>query len=141
MEKTILNISGMHCASCAVNIEGVLKKVTGVESARVNFALEKAYIDFDPKKTSTQGLVAAIEKAGYKAETGVGSSDREKELRDKEVKTLKIKFIIAIVLSSVLMPVKVFLLRKPLILQLSPGQSIKTELLNLRRQELVKEPL
>ena len=39
--KTILKLSGMYCASCAVNIENSLKKEAGIKSANVNFALEK----------------------------------------------------------------------------------------------------
>lgn len=103
MEKIILNISGMHCASCAGNIEGALKKVLGVVSARVNFALEKAYLEFEPEKSSIQDLISAIEKAGYKAKIADISIDTEKELREKEVKSLKIKFVTSIILSSILM--------------------------------------
>ncbi|MDP2830893.1 MAG: heavy metal-associated domain-containing protein, partial [Candidatus Omnitrophota bacterium] len=44
MEKVVLNISGMHCASCASNIEGALKRLPGVFDARVNFAIENAYL-------------------------------------------------------------------------------------------------
>lgn len=104
MEKITLSISGMHCASCAGNIEGALKKVTGVKSARVNFALEKAYIEFEPDRLSAQDLISAVKKAGYKAFiSGKASFDKEKSLREKEVKGLKMRFIIAIILSSALM--------------------------------------
>lgn len=47
MERATFNISGMHCASCAVNIEQFLEKIEGVKKIVVNFATEKAYIDFD----------------------------------------------------------------------------------------------
>lgn len=103
MEKIILNISGMHCASCAGNIESALKKVPGVVSARVNFASEKAYIEFEPQKLNVQALIAVIEKSGYRALIPEVSPDKEKKLRDKEVRSLKIKFIISIILSSILM--------------------------------------
>ena len=103
MDKIVLNILGMHCASCASNIEGALKKVPGVTSAQVNFAQEKAYIEFDPKKLNVQDLIAVVEKTGYKAFIPEISLDREKELRDKEVRNLKRKFTTSIILSSVLM--------------------------------------
>ena len=48
--KTILKISGMHCTSCVLNIENVIKKEEGVKSASVNFGTEKAYVEFDPEK-------------------------------------------------------------------------------------------
>lgn len=102
MEKIILNISGMHCASCAGNIETALKNA-GVHSVRVNFALEKAYIEFEPERLNARDLISVIEQAGYKASLSEESFDREKEARDKEVKGLKKKFIAAIILSATLM--------------------------------------
>ena len=104
MEKITLNISGMHCASCASNIEGALRKIKGILNAHVNFAFEKAYIDFEPQMLKAEDLIAAVEKAGYKASLPEEVSfDKEKALREKEVKSLKIKFIISITLASILM--------------------------------------
>lgn len=40
----------MSCASCAQTVEKALNKAAGVSEAQVNFAAEKAYITFDPKK-------------------------------------------------------------------------------------------
>ena len=104
MEKITLIISGMHCASCAGNIEGALKKTKGVISAHVNFAMEKAYIDFEPQTLQVKELLSAVEKAGYKASLPEEQSfDKEKALREKEVKSLKIRFIVAITLAGILM--------------------------------------
>ena len=103
MEKIILNISGMHCASCAHTIEGALRKTKGVSQAAINFALEKAYIEFEPRELSLNDLIAAVEKSGYKAFIPGASFDKEKESREREVSNLKIRFIIAIILSSALM--------------------------------------
>src|SRR3989338_7023137 len=66
-EKTIIGIQGMHCASCAVKIEKKLKKEKGIINATVNFANEKAIIEYDISKTSRENLVNAINKTGYKA--------------------------------------------------------------------------
>jgi Cu+-exporting ATPase len=103
MEKITLNISGMHCVSCAANIEGALKKIAGVKSAQVNSTLEEAQIEFEADKIGMQDLIAAIEKAGYKVELPEESFDWERQQREKEVKTLKIKFIISIILAGLLM--------------------------------------
>jgi len=105
MEKIILNITGMHCVSCAGNIENALKKVSGVGSAQVSFAAEKAYIEFEAGKLQVKDLIAAIDQVGYKALMPEVSPDKEEERRNKEVRSLKIKFIIAITLSSILMGV------------------------------------
>jgi Cu+-exporting ATPase len=64
--KTIINITGMHCASCVVTIENALKKTNGVLSARVNFTSEKAYVEYDSAKISLNDLHQVIAETGYK---------------------------------------------------------------------------
>ncbi|MBU4421701.1 heavy metal translocating P-type ATPase [Patescibacteria group bacterium] len=98
--KTTLNITGMHCASCSANIENVLKKETGVKSANVNFATEKAYLEFDSIEISIARIQKIIEKLGYKAsEEGFGKEmeDHHKEEKIQEVKDLKIRLITALI--------------------------------------------
>jgi len=65
MKKTTLQITGMHCASCAQNIEKNLKKLDGVQSASVNFASEKALVEHDPGKISEADLKKVIQDLGY----------------------------------------------------------------------------
>jgi len=64
-EKATLQIIGMHCASCAATIEESLNKVEGVSKVAVNFATEKAYVEYDPSKASRQQLEETIREAGY----------------------------------------------------------------------------
>src|SRR5687768_7338413 len=59
-------ISGMTCASCANRIERRLNELDGV-SATVNYATEKATVDFDPAAVAPEQLVGAVEAAGYRA--------------------------------------------------------------------------
>lgn len=59
------NIKGMDCASCAVIIEKKLKKLDGVNSVNVNFATEKASVDFDDNKVSVDEMNKEIGKLGY----------------------------------------------------------------------------
>jgi Cu+-exporting ATPase len=61
-----LQIGGMTCASCAARIEKKLNKIDGV-TATVNFATEKAHVDYVGDVSPDQ-LVAVVEEAGYKAE-------------------------------------------------------------------------
>ncbi|TAK03804.1 copper-translocating P-type ATPase [Patescibacteria group bacterium] len=65
MEKTSFGIRGMHCASCAVKIESSLAKTPGVSSASVNYALEKAAVEYDPEKTDETTLHKAVTDQGY----------------------------------------------------------------------------
>ena len=55
----------MTCAACAARIEKQLNKLPGV-SAAVNFASERARVEFDAGAVSTPQLVETIEKAGFK---------------------------------------------------------------------------
>ena len=54
IRKESLNISGMSCAACAARIEKGLGKLEGVSSANVNFAMEKATVEFDDKQVNVQ---------------------------------------------------------------------------------------
>ena len=59
-----LPIEGMTCAACAARIEKTLNRLPGV-SAAVNFASERARIEFDGGAANPQQLVEAIQKTGF----------------------------------------------------------------------------
>jgi len=63
--KSTLSITGMHCAACAVTIEKSLKKLHGVSRAAVNFATEKAYVEYDSAEATPNDLEKAVSDAGY----------------------------------------------------------------------------
>src|SRR5699024_9032618 len=98
--KTVLLVEGMTCASCAASVEKALRKVQGVEDVNVNLATNKATIEYASGEDSEDTLVEAVDNAGYGAKVkSEGDSDKEKELREKEIKSLKTSFIISAVLS------------------------------------------
>jgi P-type Cu+ transporter len=61
-----LPITGMTCASCASRIERKLNKLDGVR-ASVNYATERATVEFDPASVAPGRLVDAVESVGYGA--------------------------------------------------------------------------
>ena len=65
-QRLELPIEGMTCASCAVRVEKKLNKLDGVQAA-VNYATERASVEFDAGEVSPEQLVAAVESAGYRA--------------------------------------------------------------------------
>ncbi len=65
-EHLELPINGMTCASCANRIERKLNKLDGV-TATVNYATEKARVEFDPGTVAPERFVEAVEAAGYSA--------------------------------------------------------------------------
>ncbi len=81
--KTTLQLIGMHCASCAVNIEEALKKTPGVSEVNVNYANEKAYVEHDEAEAPIEHLQASVKKLGYRAElehkghSGMSQPDNE----------------------------------------------------------------
>ncbi|MBI3816705.1 copper-translocating P-type ATPase [Candidatus Peregrinibacteria bacterium] len=98
--RSVLAITGMHCASCSALITRKLKKTPGVEEANVNFAAAKAHIRFDAAQVNEEGLIAAVESAGYGA-TLADENDREadKKRREAESTGYRNKFFIGFVLS------------------------------------------
>ncbi|MDX9913928.1 MAG: heavy metal translocating P-type ATPase [Candidatus Moranbacteria bacterium] len=105
-KKTVLKISGMHCASCAANIENTLKKETGVNSANVNFASEKLYVEFNADQASIDKIKKAIEKSGYSGteenpDEKMSSHDHHNHIKTTpdEAAQLKKRFIYALIFS------------------------------------------
>jgi len=98
-DKITLPITGMSCANCAMTIERILKnKVPGVTGASVNFATERASIEYIPSVTDINRIVAAIEKAGYGAIMPGGSiEDAELAAREAEIRNQTGKFLVGVI--------------------------------------------
>ncbi len=79
--KVELPITGMTCANCAAAVERTLnRKVDGVVEASVNFATERATVEYIPGVAFVAVMIKAIEKAGY----GVVQAAAEEQLEDIE---------------------------------------------------------
>src|SRR4029077_16313335 len=67
MSKTriVLPIEGMTCASCAATVQEALAGASGVTSAGVNFATNKAAIEYDAAQTNVGQLIKTVRDAGY----------------------------------------------------------------------------
>lgn len=100
LERRTILIEGMTCAACSARVEKALNKLDGVEKAHVNLSNNKATVEFTTGIIDDTLLINTIEKAGYGAEIEVEVNlDREKELREKEIKSLKYSFIISLILT------------------------------------------
>lgn len=64
IERAVLAVTGMHCASCAALIEESLVERPGVLHAHVDLAAERAVIDFDPMQVDLGALCGAVAAAG-----------------------------------------------------------------------------
>jgi Cu+-exporting ATPase len=94
-------VTGMTCTNCAANIERALnKKVNGVVGASVNFATERATVEYIPELVTIEDMIAAIEKAGYGAVSPdeiTEGEDAEQAARQAEIKDQTRKFITGVV--------------------------------------------
>jgi copper ion binding protein len=64
---TVFRAEGFSCPSCVTKIEKQVGRLAGVKDVSVKFASGRVEVDHDPTVTSTDDIVAAIAKAGYKA--------------------------------------------------------------------------
>jgi Cu+-exporting ATPase len=96
--KVEFPVTGMTCANCAANIERALnKKVSGIVNASVNFASERAAVEYIPGVATLQDMIAAIESAGYGAispEEISEEEDAEQIARQMEIRDQTRKFIL-----------------------------------------------
>lgn len=67
MKTTVFKISGMHCTSCAMNIDGELEDTGKVKDVKTNYAKAQTEVTYDSKEISDEEIIAAIKKAGYEA--------------------------------------------------------------------------
>jgi len=82
-------------------IEVALRKQEGVKSANVNFAVEKAYLEFDPEIISAEKIKGIIKKLGYAAEEEGGEvmegHQHGAPVKEKEMARLKRRFLLSLV--------------------------------------------
>ncbi|HEX8054608.1 MAG TPA: heavy metal translocating P-type ATPase [Thermoleophilaceae bacterium] len=97
-EHLELPIAGMTCASCANRIERRLNKLDGV-SASVNYATERATVDYDPAAVETTDLVAAVEAVGYQAVLPEDEPGADEPERD-DTAPLRRRLIVTALLSA-----------------------------------------
>jgi Cu+-exporting ATPase len=104
MIKIILKIKGMDCASCALSITKALEKKDGIISANINFATEKANVEYDDKKINLEEIKKVIVDAGYQVDEGDDHKDGDDNNHGKHEgnvneKKQKNKVIAAIILT------------------------------------------
>ncbi len=125
----------MNCASCAAVIENALKKEAGVKSANVNFASEKAYLEYDPAITTPDQIKKVIEKAGYKShDEAVGveghehqhgcDHDHHQDATARGVRKLRNTFLFSLIFG---LPIFYLVMAKLFMLPL-PELSLKAEI-------------
>ncbi len=100
--KITIPIKGMTCASCVKKVQEALSSLNGVFSASVNFATEKAAVEYIPAQVGVRDFKKALKEIGYdiiEVEKGEDIVEKEKREREKEYKKLKTKFMVGAALT------------------------------------------
>ena len=87
-----LPITGMTCASCVRNVERALNKQSGILSATVNLATERATVTYLPNLVRRSDMVKAVENAGYGVINTTDTArpeDTEAAIREAEIQKQK----------------------------------------------------
>ncbi|MHB8114637.1 MAG: heavy metal translocating P-type ATPase [Bellilinea sp.] len=93
-----LHVSGMTCASCVDHVERALNELPGVTGATVNLGLEKARVQYISEVVTTSQMKRAVRDVGYEAveqDTAVDNLDRERKVREDEIRRQGRNLIIA----------------------------------------------
>ncbi|HUL29917.1 MAG TPA: heavy metal translocating P-type ATPase, partial [Thermodesulfobacteriota bacterium] len=114
VEKVVLPIQGMTCATCVKKVEKALNSSKGVVQASVNFATERASVEYIPEEVSIRDLRKVVEEAGYQV-LEVREEDiveKEKVAREAEISKLRRKFVVG---AALLVPILFLMYGAPLL--------------------------
>jgi len=99
LKDVTIPVGGMHCASCASNVERAICALGGVSSAFVNIATEKAAVKYDPEVVRLSEIKSAISDAGYMPlaiEDGPGApADEHKAAQESALRSLRSRLAVA----------------------------------------------
>jgi P-type Cu+ transporter len=77
-DKVQFDIRGMTCAACVRRVEEGLRQTPGVLSAAVNFATEKAIVEYDIRLVNIQALQDKVSNLGYSAFVDTSATNQKK---------------------------------------------------------------
>jgi Cu+-exporting ATPase len=100
--KSIFPVSGMTCASCVARVEEALSSVSGVISASVNLASEKATVEY-LEGTGLADMSRAVKDAGYELGPEAQALEDVTTAAQHEIRVLRNRFIIAAILTASIM--------------------------------------
>ena len=96
--KAIFPVGGMTCAACVARVEEALSGVTGVVSASVNLASEKATVEY-VEGTEYADLKQAVARAGYELEQEAETLEDVTSAARREVRSVRNRLIVAAALA------------------------------------------
>jgi len=103
-EKIIIAVGGMTCAACVRRVENAIRELEGVKEVAVNLANGHATITHEAKWGGISKLQSIISQQGYEylGETKKSLVDPIEASRLKEIRDLRLKVSIGILLSTMI---------------------------------------
>lgn len=106
MKAQSYKISGMSCAACSARIEKALRRTKGIKNANVNLATNSMMVEFEEEVITSEQIINAVEKTGYKAFLHADlSQDQRRKIEKREYNNLLIRFVVSAVFSLPLLSV------------------------------------
>ena len=104
VDKTTISVGGMTCAACVRRVESALEAIDGVKDAAVNLSTARATVIHEPGWAGVEALRRSISDAGYEFLGVVGETpdDPVEGARKRELKELKTRFSVGVILSVVI---------------------------------------
>jgi Cu+-exporting ATPase len=103
-KKTTASIGGMTCAACVRRVENAIEGIPGVKEASVNLATGRATVIHLPDSSIVSQIEEVIKDSGYEFLGVIGGTDEDpiEEARKHELRDLKIKVAVGVVLSVII---------------------------------------
>lgn len=106
--KEKFDVTGMSCSACSAHVEKSVSKVEGVSQVTVNLLTNSMQVEFDDTKTDAEGIIKAVEEAGYgasvKSEQGSSGGKTKSEnqedavsLQQKNIAGMRKRLVISVI--------------------------------------------
>ena len=109
-EEVVIQIDGMHCASCVNNVEKFLPRVDGVVEANANLSNQKVTIKYYRDMLNLKEIQKTIEMLGFEYIGLDGELDvmDEEERYQKDLRGKLYRIIVGLVFAAILMAIMQF---------------------------------
>jgi P-type Cu+ transporter len=104
MKEVILDIDGMHCASCVSRVESALRSVPGVRFARVNLATNQGAVEFDGAPVDLAAIESAVAAAGYAAHPVAADAEAAESIESRAAGETSLWLTRLIIAGALLVP-------------------------------------
>jgi Cu+-exporting ATPase len=102
MQKVILKVKGMHCASCSVLIDKLVGKQPGVIAISTSYGAEKTALEYDETKISLEAIDKFVNQLGYdivRPDEESASLEEEEAKDARKIEETRRRFVAALVLA------------------------------------------